>query len=212
MKKVPVAWKRFVHQVCGDVFREAPSLIDMQGERPARRSTPRSTERAIAGRMMVHGSPRVVKVFGPEAVVDFEYERVGPGRQTKRRGRTKISPDLVVHRRGDPEGNFLAIEVKLKGSDRLRAWTGGPARGDFVKLHFLTHHLEQADPPGMKSYRWALCAEVDTGGVDLWWIPQAGTRRGCDPCDFNCNYESDPDYPRLAIYERWNAPDDIEPM
>ena len=206
MKDVPEAWREFVHQACGEVFLETPSLIDVQGEKLTRRSAPRSTERAIAGRLMVHASPHVVKAFDPDAVIDFEYERVGNGRDAKMRGPAKISPDLVVHRRSDPKGNFLAVEVKLKGRVRARAWRGGPARDDFVKMHFLTHHLEQAYPPDMKSYDWALCAEVDTACVDLWWIPRGGMERGCEPLEFNCDYESNPACPDLAVHERWNAP------
>lgn len=206
MNQVPAAWREFVHQVYEDLFLEDPSLVNMHTGRPARRSRPRSTERAIVGRMMVHASPRVVSVFGQHAVVDYEYERVGMGRRAKRRGAVKISPDLIVHNRQDPAGNFLAIEVKPMGHKRLRAWPDGPALEDFKKLHFLTHHLECAEPVGMRSYEWAICAEVDTHGVDSWWIPQEGSKPGCDPENFDCDYRMDPRYPSLAMHERWSPP------
>jgi hypothetical protein len=154
--------------------------------------------------MMVHASPRVVSVFDESAIIDFEYERVGLGRQAKRRAGAKISPDLIVHDRGNPQGNFLAIEVKPRGHKRLRAWTAGraspagPALEDFGKLHFLTHHLEGAEPHGMRSCEWAVYTEVDTHGVNSWWIPRERAMPGCDATDFDCDYERDPRYPVVA--------------
>ncbi len=153
---------------------------------------------------MVHASPRIASVFGQHAVVDYEYERVGMGRRAKRRGAVKISPDLIVHDRQNLTGNFLAIEVKPRGHKRLRAWPDGPALEDFKKLHFLTHHLEHVEPAGMRSYEWAICAEVDTHGVDSWWIPRGSVRPGCDLEYFDCDYRTDPRYPSLAVHERWN--------
>ena len=44
--------------------------------------------------------------------VDCEYNRVGKGGEKKTENGTSIYPDIIIHERGDPDKNLLAIEAK----------------------------------------------------------------------------------------------------
>jgi hypothetical protein len=207
MSGPPINYRKFAISVLEDLYAEQPSLMSEPGFPPRRGRPPRSTERAIVGRMAIHAHPWAALLDG-SAVVDFEYERVGVGRVAKRMAGRKISPDLIVHARGTLAGNFMAIEVKRAGHRKQRAWLPenappGPASEDFRKLHFFTHHLEAAEPPGMKSYRWGLYLEFDELGADSWWIPRGKPTALCDTQSFNCDYPGKPEGPPAgAIYER----------
>ena len=142
----------------------------MLGARTARPLPPRSTERAIVARMTIYSAALLTQTFPSGSTVDVEYERVGVGRDAKRRAGTKVSPDMIFHERSNPKSNFLVVEVKCRGHKRGRAWRGGPETGDLCKIGFFTNHLEQEEPEGMTSYAWGLCLELDSAGADQWWM------------------------------------------
>jgi len=168
MGSPPTRYMNFIDSVLDKVYRERESLIgDPSG--PTAELKPRSTERAIVARMAVHADPLVTKAFTPQSIVDVEYERVGFGTDAKRRDGFKISPDLICHERLSPQANFLIVEVKCRGHRLARAWRGGPESGDLCKVGFFTHRLERQQPPGMRSYTWGLCLELDRNGADQWW-------------------------------------------
>jgi hypothetical protein len=50
----------------------------------------------------------------PAHIVANEYDR--REQETKRLGKSKIVPDLIVHHVGNQDGNLLVVEVKLAGN------------------------------------------------------------------------------------------------
>ena len=77
-----------------------------------------TTEHVLVGRLMIYLNDQFKQWDDTKLVLDQDYERAG--RDVKRVVSTtglarKIVPDIVHHRRGshDPEGNLLAIEVKV---------------------------------------------------------------------------------------------------
>lgn len=157
--------------------------------------------------MAVHADPLVASFFGRASVIDFEYERVGIGHAYKEIEGRKVSPDLVIHERGNRRGNHLVIEVKPLGHSKGRAWgLYGPALKDYQKLHFLTNHLERRRFDSSQSYAWGLYLELDTHGGNLWWIPRRSNNTLCVTDRLNCGFMQAPRAPFVAFCERWTAP------
>lgn len=191
--------QRFLDEVLTAVYGERPSLI---GERvgpgaSTRQLEPHSTERALVARMAHVGERTVRRHFTARAVVDVEYERLGAAAGHKQGWNdVKISPDLIVHERTEPTGNYLAVEVKRCTVPRTRAWRGGtfgPDAHDLAKLAFLTH-LSQLRP-GNSSYHWAAYVELDRVGADIWWLEGDSMQSPA------------PEVPqRLARHQRWPRP------
>ena len=90
-------------------------------------------ERAI----VFHLARRLVGQFGT-LDVDVEYDKHGEGSQAipKRSQGALVVPDLIVHRRGTPSHNLLAVEAKLGAKHGLAEQVA-----DVVKLcHLVTDH------------------------------------------------------------------------
>ena len=197
------SYRQFVWETLLGVYREQDSLIPHRNPPRPGPQSPRATERSIVGRFLVHGHARIDKHFPERSALDFEYERFGPLHWAKTINGCKISPDLIAHRRGDPQGNYLVVEIKRSGHRRRRTVGLGPAEEDYRKVHVLTHCLEHypnepfaGDP--LSSYRLGVCVELDTEGADLWWVK----RSKAHACPAGCQgWQAG--QPARAHRERW---------
>jgi len=204
VSRPPDTYRNFMGKIVGRVFDESPSLICAGPPLPAAPQPPLSTERSIVGRLAIYAHDLVSDTFGDHAIVDVEYERIGPGADPKERAGRKVSPDLIFHVRHELRSNFLAVEVKRRDHRWRRAWHNGPEIKDFGKIHFFTHHLEHKLPPGMSSYNWGICLELDSHGVDAWWVTREGGISSCDCLDHHPNCFRGSGFAGFIRYERWN--------
>jgi hypothetical protein len=197
-------YRDFVMTALRDLYLEPDSLVPRSDVLPTEVRSPRATERSIVGRFLIHAHQHVTTCFPPGSILDVEYERFGIATDAKTINHHKISPDLIVHRRGHPQTNYLAIEMKRFGHRRQRIAPAGPATEDYRKVHYLTHCLEHhpRQPAGkarMSAYRLGLCMELDTAGATLWWVARP-------PRPYTCRPECEgwqPGQPVHTHWERW---------
>ena len=149
------------------LYAEAESLLVLPSPGPG----VRANERAVAARLAIHVD-RELQRQDCDLTVDVEYCRSGPSINAKTwtppaaSDPTLIYPDLIVHRRGDPDANLLAVEVKrgIPGADE--------ASFDEQKMQALTQDRWSGpdDVYQQSAYRLGLCLQLEQDQARLYWF------------------------------------------
>jgi len=143
--------EKIIRDCCSELLKQQPMLFNKNHN---------INEETVSSELLT-----LMKPYFPNYHVNCEYNRmtVGNGEQQIKKikknpdteKKSKVKPDIIVHRQEDAKHNLLAIEVKMQ-------WKNNRKAEDFVKLESYKREL---------NYNHALYLELSNGGItDMKWF------------------------------------------
>lgn len=149
------------------LYAESPGLVGFDADERLEGRALRANERAVAARLAVHIDRALCAATSP-LTVDVEYSRVLMGVMIKKGRLGQIFPDLIVHHRGEPDQNLLAVEIKPRVPK-------DPTRVDTSDDQKMQHLTSAGWMGGQSAYVRGVCLQLAHNRARLHWY-EGGVR------------------------------------